>query len=83
MAGTVALAAGLGLAFLAGLRAIQTETGRTFAARNSWLPYLICLAGAVVIAALAGLMVVKAATKSKTKTKHRDNLAGQSAKGGQ
>ncbi|MHB1487127.1 MAG: hypothetical protein ACYCS7_04325 [Acidimicrobiales bacterium] len=59
MAGAVALAIGLGLAFLAGLRALQTETGRTFAARNSWLPYLICLAGVLVVAALAAAVVMK------------------------
>lgn len=64
MAGAVALAIGLGLAFLAGLRALQTETGRTFAARNSWLPYLICLAGVLVVAALAAVAVMKGATGS-------------------
>lgn len=59
MAGSLALAIGLGLVFLAGLRALQTETGRTFAARNSWIPYLICLAGVLLVAGLSGVAIVR------------------------
>jgi hypothetical protein len=54
VAGSVAIAIGLVLALLAGLRAIQTETGTTFAGSLSWLPYVIVLVGAAVVTVVAG-----------------------------
>lgn len=53
MAGSLLLSVGLVLLILAGLRALQTETGSTFQGNWSWAPYLITLVGAAVLAALA------------------------------
>jgi hypothetical protein len=50
-AGAVCWAIGVTLLLLAGLRALQTQTGEVFQANWSWAPYLITLvAGAVVMA---------------------------------
>ena len=51
---------GVILLLLAGLRALQTETGSTFTGNLSWLPYLIVL---VVAAALAGLAATRISRK--------------------
>ena len=50
-----AVLAGLGavLLMLAGLRALQTETGTRFTGSWSWLPYVIVLAVAAALALLA------------------------------
>lgn len=47
--GSFLLAAGCVLLALAGLRALQTETGTTFAGNWSWAPYLIVFVGAIVV----------------------------------
>lgn len=52
-AGSVILSIGLVLLLLGGLRALQTETGSTFDGNWSWAPYLIALAGAGIVLALA------------------------------
>jgi hypothetical protein len=51
---------GVILLLLAGLRALQTETGSTFTGNLSWVPYLIVL---VVAAALAGLAATRISRK--------------------
>jgi hypothetical protein len=53
MLGALALGTGVILLMLAGLRALQTETGSTFRGNWSWLPYLIVLAVGAVLIALA------------------------------
>jgi hypothetical protein len=53
MAGSLALSIGLVLLALAGLRALQTETGTTFQGNWSWAPYAITLVGCAVAAGLA------------------------------
>ena len=50
--GSIALTGGTVLLLLAGLRALQSETGSTFTGNLSWLPYVIT---AVVAAAVMGL----------------------------
>ena len=52
---------GLGTMFiaLAGLRALQTETGSTFTGSLSVFPYLIVLASAVVIIAIIGVVLTR------------------------
>ena len=51
--GAVLTSLGLVLLAVAGLRALQVETAPHFAGNLSWLPYLIVLVGAVLIAALS------------------------------
>ena len=57
--GAIVLGAGFVLLLLAGLRALQTETGSTFTGNLSWAPYLIVLAAGAVIIALALLRITK------------------------
>ena len=47
--GSLLIPTGISLLLLAGLRALQTETGTTFTGNWSWAPYLITLAGAVLV----------------------------------
>ena len=53
VAGSLFLSVGLVTLMIAGLRALQTETGTTFTGNWSWAPYLFTLAGCGVFAALA------------------------------
>lgn len=53
LAGSLLLAIGVIELILAGLRALQTETGSTFTGSWSWAPYLIVLVGAVLVIGLA------------------------------
>jgi uncharacterized BrkB/YihY/UPF0761 family membrane protein len=53
LAGSLVIGIGLVLSALAGLRALQTETGDTFDGNLSWAPYLITLAGCILFAGLA------------------------------
>lgn len=53
VAGSVCLSIGLVVLAIALLRLLQGETGTTFAGNLSWLPYLICTAAVVAVAALA------------------------------
>ncbi len=57
--GAVLLGIGSLLLLLAGLRALQSETGSTFTGNLSWAPYLIVVAGAGLLIALVVLRVVK------------------------
>jgi hypothetical protein len=51
--GSVLLATGISLLLLAGLRALQTETGTTFTGSWSWAPYVIVLVGALLVGGLS------------------------------
>ena len=53
LAGGIFLCTGLVLLALAGLRALQTETGDHLAGSLSWSPYAIVLAGVLVVFLLA------------------------------
>ena len=53
VAGSVLVGIGVTLLFLAGLRALQTETGETFTGNWSWAPYLIVTVAAALVAGLA------------------------------
>jgi hypothetical protein len=57
VSGAIALGIGVGLLLLAGLRALQTETGSTFTGNLSWAPYLIAVAVGLILIALALLRV--------------------------
>lgn len=56
-----ALLMGLGLFFLAmaGLRALQSETGPHLTGGWSWLPYLVVAIGGLLVAALFALRIKK------------------------
>ena len=51
--GSFALGIGALLLLLAGLRALQTETGGAFDGNWSWAPYLIVLVGAGLVAGIS------------------------------
>jgi hypothetical protein len=51
--GSLLIATGISLVLLAGLRALQTETGTTFTGNWSWAPYLIVLVGAALVLGLS------------------------------
>src|SRR3954468_3323480 len=57
LAGSMVLGIGLVLLMLAGLRALQTETGPHFQGNNSWIPYVIVLIASVILigAAVVGI----------------------------
>jgi hypothetical protein len=57
--GAIALGIGVLLLLLAGLRALQTETGSTFTGNWSWAPYLIAVAVGLVLIGLAVWRVSK------------------------
>ena len=57
--GSFVLGLGLAMLGLAGLRALQTETGTTFTGNWSWAPYLIAVAVGVVLIALALLRITR------------------------
>jgi predicted cobalt transporter CbtA len=53
VAGSLLVGIGVTLLVLAGLRALQTETGTTFTGNWSWAPYLIVTVAAALVAGLA------------------------------
>jgi hypothetical protein len=55
--GAVFLGIGCSLLLLGGLRALQTQTGTTFAGNWSWAPYLIAVAAGLVLIGLAILRI--------------------------
>jgi hypothetical protein len=65
--GSIAITAGAVLLLLAGLRALQTETGSSFTGHLSWLPYLIVAAVAIAVMGLAAWRI----TKGPGAKKHR------------
>ena len=52
IAGSFLLGTGVVLLVVGGLRALQTETGTTFAGNWSWVPYLIVLVGCAAVIGL-------------------------------
>jgi hypothetical protein len=58
--GSLLIATGLSFLGLAALRALQTETGRTFRGFWSWAPYLIVAVGLGVVIALAVRRILRA-----------------------
>jgi Putative Actinobacterial Holin-X, holin superfamily III len=59
VAGSLALGIGLVLLAVAGLRALQTETGGHLTGSLTWLPYAIVLAGTLLVIALAASRIGK------------------------
>jgi uncharacterized membrane protein YidH (DUF202 family) len=65
VAGSLLLGIGVALLLLATLRFFQTETGSTFTGHLSWVPYVIMLVVALVLAgaAMAGWSVSRPSGK--------------------
>ncbi len=59
VAGSVFLAIGALLMLLAGLRALQTETGSWFTGSLSWIPYFIMMFAGILVMALSARAIVK------------------------
>ena len=57
--GALLLLAGVAMLMLAGLRALQTETGSTFTGSLSWLPYVIAIGGVGILLGLSVLAMKK------------------------
>lgn len=68
-AGSVAIAAGLTFLALAGLRALQTETGTTFAGNLTWVPYFVCAGGALLVVAAALAAIARGRSGSRSSSK--------------
>src|SRR3954452_3748521 len=68
VAGSLGVGMGVGLLMLAALRFFQTETGSTFQGHLSWVPYLLMLVVALVLAGAA--MAGWNATRPKGKEDH-------------
>jgi len=66
ISGSVALSVGVVILLVAGLRALQTETGTTFGGHLSWLPYVITAGAAMLVAGLAGWRITKGTAAKRT-----------------
>ncbi len=71
VAGAAVLSIGLVMLAVAGLRALQTETGSTFRGNWSWAPYGITLVGCAIVIALAA----RAIGSKKRKAARRGSIA--------
>ncbi|MDQ4096836.1 MAG: hypothetical protein M3144_03060 [Actinomycetota bacterium] len=71
VAGAAVLSIGLVLLAVAGLRALQTETGSTFRGNWSWAPYGITLVGCALVIALAA----RAIGSKKRKAARKGSIA--------
>jgi peptidoglycan biosynthesis protein MviN/MurJ (putative lipid II flippase) len=69
--GSVALSAGLVILTVAVLRLLQGETGSTFTGHLSWLPYLICVGGVILVAVLAVAAIVRGRRRTPTPKEQR------------
>lgn len=67
--GSVFLAVGTTILLLAGLRALQTETGSTFSGNRSWLPYLATGGAAVVVAGLSGWRIARGPARARRRSR--------------
>jgi hypothetical protein len=68
LSGAFLLGVGLVVLLLALLRALQEETGHTFAGHWSWAPYLLTLAAAVIVLGLVVVAAVRGASRGRRRT---------------
>jgi hypothetical protein len=72
LAGSLAITVGAVLLLLAGLRALQTETGSSFTGHLSWVPYLIVAAAAIGVLVLAAWRIAKGPAAKRAGADGRD-----------
>ena len=60
--GAVLILVGLAMLALAGLRALQAQTGSTFTGSLSWLPYLITVGGLMLVMLVVFLAMIRPPT---------------------
>lgn len=77
LAGSLLLGAGFVLLALAGLRALQGETGSHWTGNWSWAPYLITTAGAILVAIVLGLRIT--ADRRQASRRRRRGAAARAA----
>lgn len=70
-AGAFCLGIGFILLALAGLRALQTETGEHFTGHLTWVPYLITLLGCVAVIAISVWAIFGEKRKEQRRHKER------------
>lgn len=66
LAGALLLGIGLVLLSMSLLRALQEETGSTFTGSLTWVPYLLTVAGGLVVIALAVYAIGKPKRKRRS-----------------
>ncbi len=71
VAGSVALAFGLVVLAVGLLRLLQGETGTAFAGNWSWVPYVICAAAVMAVAAAAIWAIVRGQRPARRKGEAR------------
>ncbi len=76
--GALLLLAGVAMLMLAGLRALQAQTGSTFTGSLSWLPYFISIGG---IGILLGLSVMAMRKLPSGAPDHEDKDASDTTNG--
>ncbi len=76
LAGMTVTAGGLVLLLVAGLRAMQTESGSLFTGHLSWIPYGICAVGAL------GVLGAAAAAATRGRGQHSPGATRGGLKGG-
>lgn len=65
LSGAFLLGIGLVVLLVALLRALQEETGHTFAGHWSWAPYLLTLAAALLVLGLVVVATVRGASRGR------------------
>lgn len=70
--GALLLAIGFSFWVLAGLRALQTETGSTFTGHLSWAPYFLVLIGAAVVIGVSVAAIGKEQRAARRRREERD-----------
>lgn len=59
VAGSVVLSIGVVMLILAGLRALQTQTGTALTGNLSWIPYFVMMVASMAVVGLSALAVVR------------------------
>lgn len=77
LAGSLLLGIGLTLWVVAGLRALQEETGSAFTGHLTWVPYVLTMLGTVLVASLAIYAIFKEKRVSDRRKAQRAEARGE------